>query len=115
LAQFDPTHTSAEPFHLQPTNFSLDQPEHLTGAQLALAWIAHPDYNPIRHERAIKRAWNKLRHPSNLPHQIGQVEIRPGPNNDWPKFEAISLKRFNPTRLDKLASEQLAVSDWVWL
>ena len=96
-------------FHTEEVNFTLDEPAKLSGAQLARAWMIHPDYNTAKHKLVIEHAWNVLRYKVRTEHKIGHIPIGPGPNLDWPQFEAISLK-FDLKHLDRASSEQLAVS-----
>ncbi len=109
--------SSRLPLHSLPTNFTLDYPDALTAAQLALSWIAHPDYVSHKHDAAIKHAWHKLRRPLMIKGTIGTVPIGPGENNDWPNFGAISIKG-SLTDLEAMPSEKLAVGSdtcsFVW-
>lgn len=101
--------TSPGGFHLLAADFSLDDPLSLTGTQLGLAWTVHPDYDPKKHDESLKHAWNVLRYQARMNREIGEVEVGPGEKGDWPAFPAITLK-FSITKLEIIASEQLAVS-----
>lgn len=101
---------SSSPFHAQPVNFGLDYVDFLSPAQLALAWIAHPDYDPGMAARPIRKAWAKAREQATAQGKVGKIIITPGERGDWPEFAAIDLNWRVPTLLDNLRSEQLAVS-----
>lgn len=106
-------------FHLLESTFSLDNLAALTSAQLASAWLLHPDYDAATHERKIKKLWRARREKgrSRL-HGQADVALAIGVNapredrlvDPYPGFELIDLAfPIYDDDLDSLSSAQLAV------
>ena len=109
-SQRDPhPHTRPLPFHALPLDFGLDYVDFLDPAQLALAWIAHPDYDDMV-KRPLHKAWSKARKEAQAAGKVGAVAVGPGERGDWPDLAAIDLDWPIPIDLDQLPSEHLAVS-----
>ncbi|KAL8286863.1 hypothetical protein RQP46_003869 [Phenoliferia psychrophenolica] len=104
-------------FHLQSAAFDLADLGSLTSAQLASAWILHPDYNEATHLRKIKKLWRARREKGRAllslegeERGIGVYATREERQVDpFAGFELIDLGfEFDPDDLDALSSAQLA-------
>ncbi|KAM0754899.1 hypothetical protein T439DRAFT_321958 [Meredithblackwellia eburnea MCA 4105] len=89
----------------------------LTAAQLAAAWIGHPDFDGHIHERKIKRAWRAKREQARARGELNNPDVPMGFNappelrrlDPFVRFELIDLTFSIPEDLDELNSAQLAV------
>lgn len=102
-------HPDNRPFHAVSLDFGLDYVDFLDPFQLALAWVAHPDYDDMV-GRPMHKAWHRARKEAEAAGKVGGVAVGPGEEGNWPDFAAIDLEWTIPTDLSVLPSEHLAVS-----